>query len=211
MDTLVVNTSWLQSLTCVQVHLCMARGGSAHEWFSVGRELCHPLQGTSGNVWRHVMTAGEAASGIPWLEVIDSPKVLLCRGDLLHRPHLPHPTRNTSSKMAISLLLNPPGVMILGAVLCLHKCAMWTLMYNRELSPYTSCTSSEPHSAFPAALSDMFARGVSNWWVDHFALPGFPMGAYACASSNRFFLQLWSENFFNHKDFTMDIFIELTL
>lgn len=86
MDTLVVNTSWLQSLTCMQVHLCMAQGGSAHEWFSVGREHCHPLQGTSGNVWRHVMTAGEAASGIPWLEVIDTPKVLLCRGDLLHRP-----------------------------------------------------------------------------------------------------------------------------
>lgn len=66
-------------------------------------------------------------------------------------------------------------------------------------------------SAFPVPLPEMFAHGVSDWWVERLALPGFPMGVYACASSHRFFLQLWSENFFNHKDLTMDIFVESTL
>ena len=75
MDTLVVNPSWLQSHTCVQVHLCMAQGTPAHEWFSAGKEHCHPLQRTLGNVWRHVMTGGEAASGIQWLEAIRSDKI----------------------------------------------------------------------------------------------------------------------------------------
>ena len=196
----------------------MHAGASLHGtgWFCTWMILSweRALPPTPGDIRQRLETCHDCGWGCFWHPIVRShryAKSPTMQGRPPPPPHLPHPTRNTSSKMAISLLLNPPGVMILGAVLCLHKCAMWTLMYNRELSPYTSCTSSEPHSVFPAALSDMFAHGVSDWWVDRCALPCFPMGAYACASSNRFFLQLWSENFFNHKDFTMDIFIELTL
>lgn len=46
--------------------------------------------------------------------------------------------------------------------------------------------------------------------MELFAFSDFPMCVHVCACSHRFFLQLWSENFLNHKPLTMEIFNELT-
>ena len=54
--------------------------------------------------------------------------------------------------------------MILCAVLCLHKCTTWTVMYNWKLSLYTSCTSSEPNlSTSSSTLWDVCSW--SEWLV----------------------------------------------
>lgn len=130
-------------------------------------------------------------------------------------PHLPHPTRNTSSKMAITLLLNEPSWC---TWFCVQRCVRINVPANETRQCLTEndlCTQAAPAvsltSAFPVPLLGMFAHGVSDWWVDALHSQVFPWNVYACASSHRFFLQLWVENFFNHKDLTMDIFVESTL
>lgn len=175
MDTLVVNPSWLQSHTCMQVHLCMAQGTPAHEWLSAGKEQCHPLQGTLGNV----ITGGEAASGIQWSEAIDTAK----------KPYYAQEASSTAPSCLTlqeipapkwqSLLNEPSWCTWFFVQRCVRinvPCERWCLTENdlfTQAAPAVSLT-----SAFPAPLSEMFAHGVSDWWVERLALPGFPMGVW---------------------------------